>query len=323
VPGYDRGRRLRGGGLARDQGDRGGRHGRLRVEAGDQHRREGYDPARSPRRGAKVALGIAGSQINVKNGDIDGQSTYCEQAETDAAGRFRFAGQGGDFQLVITHPSGFAYLHGSTAWDAARVITLDPWARVEGTFRVGLEPAPDVRLRLEVGGVHSYGPRVPSVFTTHEAVTGPGGRFAFERVIPGKGSLGRDILLLADQGAIEVTSSCMVPAEFPAGKTVHIDLGGTGRAVVGRLEPATGFAGKARWNFALVQARPEKEGGPYLTATVDRNGRFRIDDVPAGGYTLQARFDRGGAGSLPGHPFRVPPDGGEPVDLGTLKLEGR
>ena len=62
-------------------------------------------------------------------------------------------------------------------------------------------------------------------------------------------------MLTVDDGATEVTSSCMIPAEFPAGKTVHIDLGGTGRAVVGKLRPPDGFKEKVRWNFALVTGR--------------------------------------------------------------------
>jgi len=41
-------------------------------------------------------------------------------------------------------------------------------------------------------------------------VTGPDGRFVFERVIPGKGGLGRNIMTLADEEATEVASSCSV-----------------------------------------------------------------------------------------------------------------
>ena len=108
-------------------------------------------------------------------------------------------------------------------------------------------------------------------------------------------------MLTVDDGATEVTSSCMIAANFPAGETVHIDLGGTGRPVVGKLQPPAGFTGKVRWNFALVTAsptQPERADGPYLTATVDRDGKFRIDDVPAGHYSLSVRFDRDDAGRL-------------------------
>ena len=57
---------------------------------------------------------------------------------------------------------------------------------------------------------------------------------------------------------------------------------------------------KVRWNFALVtvqsDATEDRAAGPYFTATVDRDGKFRIDDVPAGDYSLSVRFQRDDAG---------------------------
>ena len=202
-------------------------------------------PGLQPAAGARVALGVAGSQINVKNGEIDDGSTYSARAATDADGRFHFPAQDKDFQLVITHPSGYAQIQSPAEWDAVRVIRLEPWARAEGTFRVGPKPAANAPITLNVAGRDSYGKDVPSIFTQHYVTTGPGGRFVFERVIPGSGWIGRRLMLTVNDGAAEVTSSCMIAADFPAGKTARIDLGGTGRAVVGKLQPPEGF-GRAR-----------------------------------------------------------------------------
>ena len=98
----------------------------------------------------------------------------------------------------------------------------------------------------------------------------------------------------------------MIGADFPSGKTVHIDLGGIGRPVVGRLQPPEGFTGKVRWNFADITRRGRREDSPYFTVTVDREGKFRIDDVPAGDYLLSVRFMREDVGHLSDHRFRVP-----------------
>ncbi len=66
---------------------------------------------------------------------------------------------------------------------------------------------------------------------------------------------------------------------------------------------------------------------PYLTATVDREGKFRIDDVPAGHYSLTVRFNREHEGWYGEARLNVPPTQGDaavkPVDLGVLKLEKR
>jgi beta-lactamase regulating signal transducer with metallopeptidase domain len=278
--------------------------------------------------GAKVALGIAGSQININNGDIDDGSTYSSRQTTDETGRFQFPAQDTKFQLVITHASGFAHIRSTPDWELTRIIHLEPWSKVEGTFRIGKAPAINVPLSLDVSRVHSYGEDVPSIFNTHYVTTGPGGRFVFERVIPGTGRIGRRLMLTVNDGAADVTSSCTIAAEFPAGKTVHIDLGGNGRAVICKLLPADGFRDKVRWSFALVDVRSDanddRSKNPHFTATVDRDGTFRIDDMPTGDYVLRVSFQRDDAGHLLNYRFNVPPQAGagaaEPVDLGPLKL---
>jgi hypothetical protein len=124
-----------------------------------------------------------------------------------------------------------------------------------------------------------------------------------------------------------VTSSCKILADFPAGKALRIDLGGIGRAVIGKLQSPEGAGKLVHWNFAVISGRPERdeerETGAYLTATVDREGRFRIDDVPPGGYLLDVRFNRDDAGHLWNRRFEVPKSEGAAIDLGTLKLERR
>ena len=278
--------------------------------------------------GAKVALGIAGSQININNGDIDDGSTYSSRQTTDETGRCQFPPQDRKFQLVITHASGFAHIRSTPDWELTRIIHLEPWSKVEGTFRIGKAPAINVPLSLDVSRVQSYGEDVPSIFNTHYVTTGPGGRFVFERVIPGTGWIGRRLMLTVNEGATDVTSSCTIAAEFPAGKTVHIDLGGNGRAVIGKLVPADGLRDKVRWSFAMVSVRSvaneDRSKNPHFTATVDRDGTFRIDDMPTGDYVLDVSFQRDDAGHLLNYRFNVPPQEGvraaEPVDLGPLKL---
>jgi Carboxypeptidase regulatory-like domain len=291
-----------------------------------------FTPAKLPAVGAKVALGVAGSQITIMNGDIEDPPVYSARADTDETGRFHFPAQDKNFQLVITHPSGFAYVKSNPEWDLTRIIHLEPWSRVEGTFRTGKSLAANLPIQLDVARPSGKGRSEPRFSVQYYSATGRDGRFVFERVIPGNGWISRRLTLSAEQGAREVASSTNFPAEFSAGKTSRVDLGGTGRAVVGKLRPPDGFKEKVRWNFAIVSVRSAtKEGnslGEQFTATVDRDGSFRIDDVPAGDYALSADFfRRDGAGRLLDHFFKVPPakdDPSEsPVDLGALTLEKR
>ncbi len=73
-------------------------------------------PRNLPAAGAKVALGVPGSQIGVTNGEISDIETHCARETTDNAGGFHFPPQDKDFQLVITHPSGFAHIRSTPEW---------------------------------------------------------------------------------------------------------------------------------------------------------------------------------------------------------------
>ncbi len=118
------------------------------------------------------------------------------------------------------------------------------------------------------------------------------GRFAFERVVPGEGRIGRVVANLNEPHGS--SSSCMIAATFPAGKTAHIDLGTTGRPVIGRLKLPGKSQADNPWSFALLLVRPSdlqlSETGPRFSGTVDRDGNFCIDDVPAGVYWLLIHF---------------------------------
>lgn len=284
-------------------------------------------PNGRPAAGAQVALGVAGSQIVVKNGQIDDGSTYCARADADDSGVFNFPPQDGEFQLVITHPSGYGHLK-ATAETMPATLILEAWARVEGTFRVGKDAVSNVPLLINSEILSSYGDGVPHVQAQQKATTGKDGRFVFERVLPGRSRIGRDLRLTVNDGALEATSSCLIAADFRAGDTTHIDLGGSGRAVVGRLRPPEGFQGTVNWNFALINVQAAgddqlRENGPSCTATVGRDGSFRIDDLPAGDYTLGVRFSREAAGHLFDYRFTVPPakeKPNQPIDLGALIL---
>ncbi|MCH7687502.1 MAG: hypothetical protein IH899_12600 [Planctomycetes bacterium] len=285
-------------------------------------------PEGAPAKGAKIALGVAGSQISVKNGDIDRGSTYsAQQLDSDQSGQFRFSPQETPFQLVITHPSGYAYIK-ALPEGIPEIIKLKRWAKVEGIFRIGKKTVANVPISLSVETIYSYGKDVPNIHTTHYVTTEKNGQFVFERVVPGKGRIGRRIMLTVNDGAREVTSSTTITENFPAGETTHIELGGTGgRPVIGKLKPPKGFKGKARWNFALVHARPESDqpNNPYYRASVDRDGTFRIDDMHDGIYTLRVQFSQHAVGYLPNQIIIVPEADrkrpNEPFDLGDLRLE--
>ncbi len=332
--------------------------------------------AGKPAAGAKIALGVADSQISVENGEIDDGSTYATLLKSDAKGHFSIPARTEPFQLMITHPAGYAHLK-SEQGAIPETVTLTPWARIEGTFRVGTKPVARVPLTIFSNVSPSYGEGVPNIFTHHDTTTGKDGRYVFERVFPGHGRINRRIMLTVNAGSAERTSSVRVPVDFVAGETISLDLGGSGRPVTGQLAAPVNHEGEVLWAFAMVDAHryleppvgmlsieavrkdplhfrdwvlawrksPTYEAekvvyqrykdarsklltdSPSLTASIARDGSFRIDDAPPGDYLLKVTFRerKHAAGSLNDVHFTVPPVkngySAEPVDLGTLTLE--
>ena len=148
-----------------------------------------------------------------------------------------------------------------------------------------------MRLTINTKGVESYGDGVPHIFTHHYTTSGADGRFVFERVFPGDGRIGRAIVFEANDGATEFASSPMVAASFPAGKTTHFDLGGSGRPVIGKLAQPAGITAKVLWQFALMHIEvdlPEPKRPPIPADIKDVPERRRLG-WPIGKRLTRAR----------------------------------
>ena len=131
-------------------------------------------PAGQPAGKAKVAVGIAGSAIAIRNGDIVNLNADLQQA--DARGHFHFPPQLPGYYLVITHPSGYAMYQ--PAPHSNHRTTLDPWTRVEGTFRVAGKPKANVPMWIYRNDARS-GDDVPYISTTWDEKTDPDGHVRF------------------------------------------------------------------------------------------------------------------------------------------------
>ncbi|MFK7778014.1 MAG: carboxypeptidase regulatory-like domain-containing protein [Gimesia sp.] len=215
-----------------------------------------------PAAGAEIAVGVAGAQISIKQGKLRKISTYARRLKSDDKGRFRIPPRIDPFQLVILHSAGFAHLK-STAGPIPGEIKLTPWARLEGTFRLGKKIAPHVSLALN-NGISNYGDNEPSISTQNDVKTDASGRFVFDRVFPGNGRVGREIVWMVHEGSTEAISSRSVLVEFFAGKTTTLNLGGDGTRIVGKLVPPANYTGKVLWNFGSLRL----------------DGEFKFPDMP-------------------------------------------
>ena len=81
--------------------------------------------------------------------------------------------------------------------------------------------------------------------------------------------------------------------------------------------------GKA-WRAASRADQRLRDASPFFSASVGRDGTFRIDDVPPGNYGLNVMFHESSPGQVRDYNFSVPAaeeaDAGKPVDLGVITL---
>ena len=274
---------------------------------------------------ASIALAVGGSQVMINNGELEPLRDGPRSRETDDAGRFHVARQTADFWLVITHSSGFLRIRCSPK-STPETIRLKAWARVEGTLRVGRKLQPNAEVSLSLDGDDQHGPNDPLFFSIQTQTTDANGHFVFERVVPGRGEIARKFLARASDGPI-ISSSCRVPAQFVSGKTTHLDLGATGRPVIGQLQPSANSKVEISWNRSHVIVDPvdARDDVRQLVATLDGHGNFCVDDVPTGAYRLLILHFKSGAARLMAiRRFTVPPIDEKlsqrPIDLGVLKM---
>ncbi|HXY35076.1 MAG TPA: hypothetical protein VEI07_12675, partial [Planctomycetaceae bacterium] len=177
---------------------------------------------------AEVALAIAGSQVMVKNGELS-WTAGAPRCRTDAAGRFHFPRQADDFWLVITHPLGYLRVK-CFAKSLPATFKLNAWARAEGTLRTARQLQPHVGIRID-HDLTQHAANDALIFFSETGTTDGQGRFVLERVLPGRGTIGKE--LARTQEGASLSSSRRVRIRFDAGKTTRIDLGNSGRPVIG------------------------------------------------------------------------------------------
>jgi protocatechuate 3,4-dioxygenase beta subunit len=280
-------------------------------------------PEGIPAGGAKVAVVGGNVGLVINHGEIDIKGGRQDIQETDATGRFRIATKNDEFWLVVTHQSGYAELTGLSNSNP-RVVKLAPWARIEGTFQLAHKPQADVEISLDA---QLFGRNAPPTDRDSQT-TDLHGRFAFDRVIPGKRRISAK--RTSGEGESETTCSRSTVVDCPAGKTARVAFETGGRPVIGQLQAPSDSKPSLQLSAAQIYVGQEQDGRRadsqlQFHATPDRKGNFSIDDVPPGNYFLSAFISGRPDSYFRSHRFTVPKVNEKlsqrPVDVGVLTLE--
>ncbi len=253
----------------------------------------------SPLAGADVVMVVPSQPSFITNGGPPRGDDH-GAARTGSDGRFKFPPQEPPYRLIVLHDRGFAEWAVADAGDSTPIeLTITPWGRIEGTFRIGRAVGAGQKLHLEY---KRQGDTPAAVaWWSGETKTDDAGKFTFERVIPGRVVVSRQFVLNETANRLTITYTNTRAIEVTAGATTRVELGGTGRPLVGKLTLPAGSA-PIDWTFGRgsliprpspagkpaagkTPKTPPLEGGGY-TFKIGADGSFRVDDVEAGTYDL-------------------------------------
>jgi hypothetical protein len=259
-------------------------------------------------------------------GGVVQENSNAETTTTGPDGRLTLPKREGGFLLVVAVDAGFA---DATSDEFAKTgkLVLQPWGRIEGEVRIGRKPAANQSVvylpesssrRGGAFGMQSY---------DYHFTADSQGRFAIDRVIPGRGHLTRVLVM-----TVRNEWYGYVPVEVKPGQTTRVRLGGKGRPVIGRvvLEGTPPEPVDWRSNDAAVLELPRATWLKFASG-FDKDGRFRIEDVTPGTYELRIPVNspsdrrtwgtpraRMGEATLPVTVPEGPDD--QPVDVGDVKV---
>jgi len=288
-----------------------------------------HSPDGKPLPGADVV--IATHWLRIVNGKIDSRSS--EQnliLHADTNGRFHFKPPVSPYVIVVLSEQGYAKIM-RHEFEASQTITLFPWGRIEGTLRIGTQPGVDKLVTFLPGSGRE--PEQPRINFEYEVQTDEDGHFAFAHVLPGEGVIVRAIPI--NDRARRYSHDMDI--EVKSGQTTRVQIGGTGRPVVGKIVIPDMIENIFDWQYTDRSLRISSPINPpykVFSLECDKDGSFRVEDVPAGDYCIyvyaygpppDTRSRWGESIGVLTHPFNIPrmPGGrsDEPLDLGVLELQ--
>lgn len=277
-------------------------------------------PDGKPVSGAKVIIATPDQTAYLRNGtEINDQGNT--QAETGADGKYALPPLTGVYTIVVTDKSGYAELPKSDA-EKSGDVTLTAWARIEGNVLVAGKPSPDSDISV-YSRDERHEENEPRIWHQVDTKTDAAGHFVIERVRPGRLGVNRTIRIPMSAQSWMSASTHSARVEAKAGETVQVQLGGTGRPVVGRVaipaelqaqkdcrftqaqlmtqRPKMDLPAKVKemtkeqrteWmksdEFKAIQEAQKQANESFMTyaAVMKPDGAFRADDIPAGTYDI-------------------------------------
>jgi hypothetical protein len=243
-----------------------------------------------PAVGADVALFTQSSRGSLRDGRFQRGNSGIEQVKADDKGTFEFLPIDGDesFLVVAIHDLGIAMATNKQLEESAE-LKLKKWGRLLGRARIGDKPYPDAIIQFALTMPQGVKPFLFSQEYTVRA--DKQGFFRFSRVTPGDGVIARRVVTEFGDNSSSYTYGWQTPVIIGEDETAKVDVGGTGRAVIGEIALDWKPEKPIDWTAHLpVRLNPLNQSEGQTSATylgrIDTSGRFTIPDVRPGKYRL-------------------------------------
>jgi hypothetical protein len=155
------------------------------------------------------------------------RSGNATHTQTDADGRFTLPKRLEMRAIVVAHELGFAEV-APPQLENSEKIELLPWGRIEGVFHIGSELGANETMQLQN---LAWRPGNQAVVFHREAKTDSAGHFVLEGVPPGE----HRVQYRPKIRSSTIPASHGLPIVVRAGETSYVQVGGTGRMVIGRV----------------------------------------------------------------------------------------
>ncbi len=236
-------------------------------------------PDGSPAQGAFVYLETGEGQLRLDNGDFyRGEKRL--RATTDRDGHFALPPQKDDYLLVAVSDAGYAIFPRGDVREGG-AIRLQPWARIEGTYKLGGVPMAGVELHSFDDDYPPYDGRL-HVQDYLLAKTDDAGHFVMPRVLSGRRVIRQRV---PNNLEFRFWPVDLATVDAQGGRTVQLKIGESGRTVVGRFQIPTSSA----WMVRKASIEPISSGNPKhpsIGVHITNDGRFRALDLPPGDYVM-------------------------------------
>jgi hypothetical protein len=270
-----------------------------------------------PVAGATAAMALPGQQqVFIQNGrEVENNMT--STATSGADGRIGFPPQTGNFKIAVFADAGYA----ETDQDAlanSPGVTLSPWGRIEGRMMVGSKPATGADVDVFRSQNMPYDPQQPRIFNQLNAKTDDDGKFVVDRVPPGEWTIGRRVTVATRYG----WARAMQSVEVDPGKTVSVQVGGTGRPVVGNVSLAPELSGRSDWEYAFCHIASQQQVSlaappmPFLIrmSSAQTQQKWMRDWMKTDAGKAYFANQQKAFANMRNFPFSVSPDGSFRVD---------